>query len=268
MCKDNSVSHLNKLGYNVVRLPRENIDPLLILSRSNGYLETLGEISDFVIGDHPKPEISQGQTAAEISGLRTNKFELGVGLKFLERFLSLIGAAGIGLEICFENAKSIQFVYQNVLIDSVYPAKIGRYLSNVSPDVSSLFMEDINDEGEAYVITETLKSNSFGIVAYNERGMELDIDISALKKLLSATPKIELSESEKNVISFKGDKLLRFAFKAIATWIEVEDGKARFKLNKPAGPIAPMRALPSSLINPDEPTLAIFGENTLIRLKG
>lgn len=192
---------------------------------------------------------------------------MGLGLKFLERFLSYIGAAGIGLEASFKNADSVQFVYENVLIDSVYPAKIGKYLLSVSPDVSSPFMEDINDEGEAYVITETLKSNAFGVVAYNKQGLELDIDISALRQLLSASPKIAVSGDEKNVISFKGDKLLRFAFKAIAVWVEVEGGKARFRLNKPAGPVAPMRALPSSFVNPDEPTPVIFGENTLIKLK-
>lgn len=74
MCRERSISHLNRLGCNVVRLPRENIDPLLILSRSNGHLETLGEISDFVIGDQPKPAIERDQSAAEISGLKTDKF--------------------------------------------------------------------------------------------------------------------------------------------------------------------------------------------------
>jgi|GEM_PF-2722115 len=268
MCKDKSVSHLNELGWNVVRLPKENINPLLILSKSNGYLETLGEISDFVIEDQPKPpEIVRDQLVAEISGLETDKFELGIGLKFLEKFLSLLGVAGLGLEASFKNAESIQFVYQNVLTDFVYPVKIGKYLLSVSPDVSSPFMEHIIEEGEAYIITDTLKSNTFGIVAYDEKGVKIDLDISALKQLLSATPHIEVSKDEKKVVSFRGDKFLRFAFKAIGVWVEIRDGKARFKLNKPEGPIAPMRALPSTLISPNEPTPVIFGMNTLIRLK-
>lgn len=268
MCKDKSVSHLNELGWNMVRLPKENINPLLILSKSNGYLETLGEIFDFVIEDQPKPpEIVLDQSVAEISVLETDKFEVGVGLKFLEKFLSLVGAAGLGLETSFKNAESIQFVYQNVLTDFVYPAKIGKYLLSVSPDISSPFMEHINEEGEAYIITDTLKSKAFGVVAYDEKGVKIDMDISALKQLLSATPHIEVSKAEKKVISFKGDKFLRFAFKAIAVWIKIEGGKAKFDLGKPEGPIAPMRALPSILISPDEPTPVIFGMNTLIRLK-
>ncbi|HAK87982.1 MAG: hypothetical protein A2077_04710 [Nitrospirae bacterium GWC2_46_6] len=268
MCKDKSVSHLNELGWNVVRLPKENINPLLTLSKSNSYLETLGEISDFVIEDQPKPpEIVQDQSVAEISGLETDKFELGIGLKFLEKFLSLVGVAGLGLEASFKNAESIQFAYQNVLTDFVYPVKIGKYLLSVSPDVSSPFMEHINEEGEAYIITDTLRSNTFGIVAYDEKGVKIDLDISALKQLLSATPHIEVSKDEKKVVSFKGDKFLRFAFKAIGVWVEIRDGKARFKLNKPEGPIAPMKALPSTLISPNEPTPVIFGMNTLIRLK-
>lgn len=204
MCREKSITHLNRVGCNVVRLPRENIDPLLILSRSNSHLETLGDISDFVIGDQPKPEIDRDQAAAKISGLKTDKFELGVGLRFLQRLLSYIGVGRIGLEATFKKADSVQFVYENVLIDSVLPAKIGRYLLSVGPDVSSPFMEHINDEGEAYVITETLKSNAFGVIAYDKSDVKLDIDISALRELLSATPKIGLSKDEKNVISFEG----------------------------------------------------------------
>ncbi|MDP3029413.1 MAG: hypothetical protein Q8O04_07955 [Deltaproteobacteria bacterium] len=267
MCKDKSVSHLNELGWNVVRLPKENINPLLILSKSNGYLETLGEISDFVIESEPKPpEIVRNQSVAEISGLETNEYDLGVGLKFLEKFLSLVGAAGLGLEASFKNAHKIQFVYQNVLTDSVQPMKIEKYLRSVSPDVSSFFIEHLNDEGEAYIITDALKSNVFGVAAYDEKGVKLDLDISALEQLLSATPHIGVSKDEKKAVSFKGDKFLRFAFKAIAAWIEIRDGKAKFKLNPPEGPIAPMKALPSALISP-EPTPVIFGVNTLIRLK-
>lgn len=267
MCKDRSISHLNKLGYNMVRLPREDIYPLLILSRSNDHLDTLGELSDFVIEAQPKPpRIERDRGVAEVSGLRTDRFELGVGLKFLERFLSYLGAKGVGLEAGFKGVDSIQFVYQNVLTDFIHPAKIGKYLLGVSPDVNSPFVEEINDEGEAYVITDTLKSNAFGITAYDETGAKVDIDISALKGLLSATPKIEISKEKKEGISFKGDSFLCFAFKAIAIWVEIEGGRARFRLSKPAGPIAPMRVLPSTLINPDEPTPVIFGENTLLRL--
>jgi len=266
--KDKLVSDLNRLGWSVVRLPRENINPLLVLSKSNGYLETLGELSDFVIEDQPKPpEIIRDQAVADISVLETDKFELGTGLKFLEKFISLVGASGLGLEASFKNAKSIRFVYQNVLTDFVHPAKIAKYLLSVTPDVSSLLIEHIDEEGEAYIITDTLKSNTFGIVAYDEKGAKIDLDISALKQFLSATPHIEVSKDGKAVVSFKGDKFLRFAFKAISVWVEIEDGKAHFRLNKPVEPIGPMRALPSTLVSPSEPTYVIFGRNTLIKLK-
>lgn len=268
MCKDSSVSYLNELRFNLIRLPRENIDPLLVLYKSNGGLEVLGEISDFVIENQPKPpEIVRNETVADITGLRTDKFELGVGLKFLEKFLSLIGASGIGLEASFKNADSIQFVYQNVLKDSILPTKIGNYLSSVTPNVNSPFMEKINEEGEAYVITDTLKSNTFGVVAYDKNGFELALDISEIKQLLRANPNVEVSIEEKNILSFKGDKFLRFAFKAIQVWVEIEQGKARFRLDIPDGPIAPLRALPATLIDPNEPSYVIFGKNTLIRLK-
>jgi hypothetical protein len=48
MCQDNSVTFLQSLGYNVVRLPREGIDPLLLLNGGNN-LNILGYISDIML---------------------------------------------------------------------------------------------------------------------------------------------------------------------------------------------------------------------------
>lgn len=267
MHRDETISYLNRLGYSVINLPRENVDPLLVLSRSNGYVEILGEISHFVAGNYRKPRIRRDELAAQILNLKSDTIELGVGLKLLERFFSLIGAAGIGLETCFRNADSLQFVYQNVRIDSVFPAAVGKYLSNVSPDMNSSFFEDIKDKDEAYVITETLKSNSFGVAVYDERGMGLNMDITTLRQLLSATPNIKLSTNGKNVILFRGDRFLRFAFKAIVVWIEVKNGEARFRLNKPGKPIQPLRYSSSSFFDLGEPTPVVLGRNRLIELK-
>lgn len=263
MCNDAVLKDLNNLGYNMVRLPRENINPLLVITKSNSNLVVLGKISDFVTEKMSEPpEISQDQSVAEISSLKTGKLKLGVGLSFLKEFLSSIGAAEVGLKASFKNAYFIQFVYQNVLTDSVYPTAIGKYLSSVSPDITGILIDNIDNEGESYIITDTLKSNFLSIVAYDSKGMKLDLDISALQQLLNATPKFEFIKDKRNAISFKGEEFLRFAFKAIAVWVEIKNGKARFRLSRPGGPTrgSLLKALPS-------PQPVIFGKNTLINIK-
>lgn len=267
-CKDKSVSHLNEQGYNVVRLPREKINPLQVLCRVNDGLEILGDIRDFVIEDKPSPPaIDQDQQAAAIAGLESDKFESNSGIGLLKRLLSYLGAGGIELKAEFSKTDSIQFEYDNVLSDNVYLIKIEKYLKAVTPDLSSRLLEKINDEGGLYIITETIKSNGFNVVAKDSSGNKLDIDISGLKDILKANFKVDLSKAHELTLKFKGEKYLRFGFKAVGLWLEIGGGRATFRLHPPEGPVAPLRYVSASLINPQEATPIIFGRNTLVNLK-
>lgn len=267
-CKDKSVSQLNEQGYNVVRLPREKINPLQVLCRTNADLEILGEIGDFVIEGKPyPPAIDQDQQAAVIAGLETDKFELNAGLGLLKRLLSYLGAGGIELGAKFSRVDSIKFLYDNVLSDTIYPIKIEKYLKTVTPDLSSRLLENLNDEGELYIITDTLKSNGFNVVATDSSDNTVDIDISGLQDILKAKFKVDLSKTHERTLSFKGEKYLRFGMKAVGLWLEIGGGKATFRLRPPEGPIAPLRYISASLINPQEATPVIFGRNTLVNLK-
>ncbi|MEE9241060.1 MAG: hypothetical protein V3U53_07730 [bacterium] len=112
---------------------------------------------------------------------------------------------------------------------------------------------------------EILKSNSIGVTAQDKNGATLKLDFSAFQGVIDANPGIEIHQDAKNVISFKGTKLLTFAFKAIAAWIEI-GGAARFRLAKPTGPIGPLRAVPSDLRNPRAPITVLLGEGALLRI--
>lgn len=232
MCKDKSLSQLEKMGYNVINLPREDIHPLQVFTRPKGNFERYGEITEFVIEDQPEtPRISKNEDAANIKGLRTDKFEFGAGFKILEKYLSSIGGGEIGLETIFKNTDSIQFIYQNVKIDSVLPAKIRTYLSSVNPKDS--MMDIIDEKGEAYIITEILKSNAFGVDAYDSKGAKINLSLPEIKEIFKANFNIEVSKDYENVVSFEGKNFLCFAIKPAVVWVEKVDGKALFKLGMP-----------------------------------
>lgn len=268
MCKDPSVDTLNQLGYNVVRLPRENIRPLDVLAKSGASLETLGQLADFVVdtGLAP-PAIKEDQIAADISGLCTSAFEFNTGIKLLEKLLSYFGVGGLSLDVAFSGAASLTIEYSDVRFDSITPAKIGMYLTKATPDLGSLLIDSIDEEGEAYIITDILKSDSFKVIAHDKKGAKLDLNITALKALLDAHPQISVSKESNMSISFKGDKRLCFAMKAIEFWVEIDSGKGRFRLDKPSGPVAPMRAFAAASASRREVTPVLFGRNTLVRLR-
>jgi hypothetical protein len=267
-CKDSSVNQLNELGYNVVKLPREKINPLQVLCKNKDALEILGEIGDFVIEEKPSPPaIDRDQQAADTAGLQTDKFELNSGIGLLKRLLSYLGAGDIKLDVDFSKTSSMQFKYENILTDNIYLRKIEKYLTAVTPDLSSRLLENINDQGELYIITDTLKSNGFNVEAKDSNNNTVNLDIAGLQDILKANFKIDVSKTHELTLSFKGEKSLRFAFKAVGLWLDIGGGKATFRLRPPEGPIGTLGYVSASLINPQEATPVMFGRNILINLK-
>jgi hypothetical protein len=88
-----------------------------------------------------------------------------------------------------------------------------------------------NEQGEAYIVIDVLKSNSFGIRAYRENASGLDLNVNALQDVVGANSKVSIERKSDLKISFKGEKALGFGFKACPIWVENVGGKLRFRLN-------------------------------------
>ncbi len=88
-CKDDSLDYLNSVGYNVVRLPREGIEPLLVVGKQQEKATVFGPIKDLVQQSTQElPTINKNLQVANISGLKSSKLEFGIGIKFLQVLLS------------------------------------------------------------------------------------------------------------------------------------------------------------------------------------
>lgn len=233
-CKDQAIDYLNRLGYNALRLPKEGITPLLVLSRnpSTSVSSLFGHITDMVEEpDQPLPKLWNNLEAGTISGLKTNRLDLNFGISILNTLLSAINAKSAGIEAVFNAASTIEFEYENVLYDNVMPASVSNYLRRVTPFIDDSLLSQFNEQGEAYIIIDVLKSNSFGIRAYRENASGIDLNVSALQDVVGATSKVSIEKKSDLKISFKGEKPLGFGFKACPIWVENIDGKLRFRLN-------------------------------------
>jgi len=267
MCKDNSLTYLNGVGYNVIRLPREGIDPLQLLSHGGNALEILGPLSDLVLSGPPAPLVTSDTPAANVNGKRTDKLELGLGLNFLDKILSAMGAPGASLKMAYSKAKSIEFEFENVSVDSVNITAIGQYLKGAKPDIANPIIEMLDEEGEAYVITETIKSNSFGAIAYDSTNSTIDVDVAGIQQAIGVNTKVAVLKDATRKVSYKGAKLLRFGFKAIPVWVLIESGSSYFRLGPPRDIAQPLTTpAPAAILNPEDATPVLFGRNTLIRL--
>ncbi|MBD2358340.1 hypothetical protein H6G41_27645 [Tolypothrix sp. FACHB-123] len=273
-CKDQAIDHLNQLGYNAIKLPREGITPLTILSRDSktGISSIYANITDIVADPMPPlPQVFTNLQAGTISGLRTNKLEFNFGISILNNLLSALGGKSAGIKSVFGKASAIEFEYENVLYDTVMPAAVSKFLRQSQPLIDEDFIAQFNEEGEAYIIIDVLKSNSFGIRLYQDNVQGIDINIDAVKNVIGLDSKISVEKKGDTKISFNGSQSLGFGFKACPIWIETVGGVVKFKLNPNTNKSVDLKAVtaPPTEINLDDESVltpVLFAPNQLLEL--
>ncbi|MDZ8028027.1 MAG: hypothetical protein RMY36_012520 [Nostoc sp. SerVER01] len=273
-CTDKAIDHLNQLGYNAIKLPREGITPLTVLSRDpKTSISTIyGNLRDIVAEPVPSlPQVFENLQAGTISGLKTNKLELKFGISILNDLLSALGGKSAGIESVFRKASTIEFEYENVQYDTVMPASVTKFLRGSKPSIDDDFVAQFNEQGEAYIIIDVLKSNSFGIRVYQDSDRGIDINIDAIKNVIGLNSKISVEKKVDTKISFNGSQALGFGFKACPIWVETVGGVSRFKLNPNTNQSVALRGSTESSTEPtlddeDGLTPVLIAPNQLIEL--
>ncbi|HTF70303.1 MAG TPA: hypothetical protein VK638_47265, partial [Edaphobacter sp.] len=222
-CKDPSLTSLNKFGYNVVRLPRTGIEPMMVLGKRQS-LELLGKLSTVWKTTVPEPIPGPPATVADLEGSQSDKLELSIGLKILANALQGLGAAVPSLEFGFTRARKVQFTYSKVSSTSIAPLEAGSYLASgdllPNPLVAPYFL---GEDGHAFLTIDVLKSDTVIVEASDEHGVDVALDIPAMQGAVGAKIGVKSSNASNSKISFKGEKAITFGFKAFA--IAFDHGK-------------------------------------------
>ena len=75
MCKDPVTQELNRLGYNLVKLPRVGIEPLDVLGRDGDSMEKLGSVAEVWTSTVPAPTAGAPAPAPNIGGGKTSDLD-------------------------------------------------------------------------------------------------------------------------------------------------------------------------------------------------
>ncbi len=233
LCKDPALTYLNKLGYNVVRLPRAGIAPMDVLGREDRRVERLGNLGQIWSSPLPMPQPKPAEPASSINGRHTEDLKLSVGMRILEGILAGMGAALPQLNFAYQHARSVQFTFAEVHLISVDPFELGRYLAAGDLDSRNPFVAHyFDDEGsEAFVITEVLRSDTFTLIAKDESGSEAGVDVPAIQRAVGAKVSVSRSGSRTTELVYRGKQPLVFGFKAFG--IDYVDGAWRVRGVKP-----------------------------------
>lgn len=211
--KDPSLTYLNKLGYNVVRLPRTGIEPLDVIGRDQA-VQWLGPIAEIWKSALPQPAPGPPKPATAVNGQRTDALDVSVGLGILKNALAAFGASAPSLDTAYKSARSVQFSYSNVTIVSVSPFAAGNYLAKGdlatdNPVVRNYFL---SGKAAAWLIVEVLRSNSITVTATDSHGVEVGVDLPAIQNVLDAKIDVKPSNAANTTITFSGPDAVTFGF--------------------------------------------------------
>lgn len=223
ICTDKSTTYLRRLGYNVVRHPREGVRPLDLIGRQRDTVTYLGSIDKLITTPPgPLPEIKTDNAAAGISGQSSSKLALAVGLNVLSAVWSAFGG-GAGVSTQYKGVKTIQFIFGEVLTDYAVPLDIGNFLKNGEVDGENpILNEYVMGNGKLYVITRTIKTNTFTVKAEGSGGNEVALDVPAIQQMLDGRVRVSAESGSAGTVTYEGSKHLTFGFECFE--VGVEDG--------------------------------------------
>src|SRR5262245_5140480 len=203
-CKDPALTFLNKFGYNVVKLPRTGIEPLLVLGRDKS-LNPIGDLSTVWKAPAPPPAPGAPQAAASIEGQKSEKLDLSIGLKLLANALAAFGATTPSVDFAYKQARKVQFTLANVKSVAIEPFTVGEYLAtgdlNLNNPFVARYFED--DDTNAYIITEVLKSDTVTITATDSSDTGVKLDVPAISGVVGANVKVSSGGESTGTLSYK-----------------------------------------------------------------
>jgi hypothetical protein len=213
---DPALTYLKQYGYSVVRLPRADIKPLLLVERDGKELSRLGPADTvFIAGVKPLPRIKEGVPAADVKGSIKTTLSLGLGLALLKNFLAAFGATGAGLDLAYSKAKTVTFEFTGLLSDTINLTELDQFLAAAKEDPTSRHLQTLLEADAVYCVATTLKSKSFLVDAAGESGTKLKVDVPAIKQAVSGNVKVESSSNSTSKVSYTGADLLTFGVQAV-----------------------------------------------------
>jgi hypothetical protein len=256
LCSDASVTYLRDLGYNVVRHPRANVNPLDLIGKQNGEFASLGGLNRLLseaLG--PLPEVTRNEPAANVNGRRSSKLSLGIGADILGSVLGAMGGK-LGVDVSYTDAQTMQFEYADVLSDSVVALDVGAYLRGRDVDAGNpVLREYVLGHGDLFLVTRTVKARKFSVSYERKNGVGAKVDAAALGDLTGAKVEVAPDAARSWVVTYSGSDFLVFGFQCFRVGVVdgalsveiVSAGDAR--LAAPHAPPAPMLLTDQGLLD-------------------
>jgi hypothetical protein len=215
---DPLVSVLKDRGYLLVRLPRADIEPLLLIRRPNdGNFERIGQLTHGLVPrkEEPLPPVTMDTPVADMDGKKTSDLDIETGVNLVGSLVGALGGDNIGLDAEYGNAKNMSFAIHHVLEDKVEVVDVDQYLVDAEVNPNTRTFKNWLENDEIYIITSILKSNQFTTEAKKENKESVALDVPVIQEIVGAKVKVEHTAGSETRIKYEGQKPVTFGFQAV-----------------------------------------------------
>ena len=222
---DDIVSTLRSLfGANVVRVPEERIRPLVVLAHRGDKTTVRGELAPLLVGGALGlgPDDFGSSRVADLSGRRSRKVDVELGLNILDGFLRGLGVPSAAVEGVFARDSEVSFTFANVnrtfLDTGVLGQRLrGRHVDRHNSAAAIYFGDSPHD---LLVIDSVITSRNFTITVERSSGAKAKLDVSAVQKFVGeATAGVKVSSATGYDLTFEGPEQLSFAFSCVKFYL-------------------------------------------------
>ena len=241
--KDPSITYLNALGYNVIKLPRVGISPLSLIGKDKT-TAFLGDLSTMWTG--PQPALLPGppNPASVVNGQKSAALDLGFGLNLLASTLAVFGASSPSIDLSHTSAKGIQFSYSGVTSTAVDLGLLGGYLPKGQLNADNITVQRyFGTPGvEVFLIYEVLRSSSITITATDSSSNGVALNVPEIQGIVGAKVSVKPSNASNTGITFASmdGVAVTFGFKAVRLMLvsDIASGKLTYQDVEASGDIA------------------------------
>lgn len=227
---DPIISYLKEVGFLPLRLPRSDVHPLQILSRSGKDLSLLGELSHAMVTDgYVLPEIVEDiEIAGHFKGRQSARITLSVGLSLLGNILRGFTGKQLDISAGYRGAKTLTFEFGDVTAEKVDIVQLDQFLNCSDIHPANRHLADLLIDDQVGVITAAIRCRKFAVETHGENGKSFAVDVDAIKKVTKDELSIESISGNGTQLVYEGESAVTFGVQVARLFFDKDGNYTAF----------------------------------------
>jgi hypothetical protein len=227
ICREDPLVRLvhDLFGANIVRVPDARVRPLSVVVHRGGRSFFRGSLLPLLADSSPLGVQPAESLLTDISGRRSRRIALDLGVHILRGFLKGFGIPSAELATTLSGAAYLSFAFPAVRrvaldVNALGWALAGRSVERANPAAAILFDQP---RYELLLIDSVLTSRQIAIVLSGAKGQRVNVDLAALRTAVADLGgKVGAASDDSVELTLESEAELTFAFTCVRLFLDAE----------------------------------------------